>query len=227
MQVLTTDVAIVGGGAAGCICRAHPASGRGRERHHLQGTCRQERSVDLRRQPGSVRPRARQYRGAGAQYGRVPHQVPQPVPDRSALGAAVWSVDRERLLSRARGGRPLPAARRAGQHGHQPGKDPQRGGQCARKFRRAVHGSAPQADHQGCNSAPGRDRGHGAAAQTRRFDRRRARARHSDGRVRRGARAGRDSGDRIFRSPACPLDRHARDVGRRPRDGLARRGHAW
>ncbi len=40
----------------------------------------------------------------------------------------------------------------ARQRGHQPGQDPQRRGERAGQFRRAVHGPAPQAGHQGAKS---------------------------------------------------------------------------
>ena len=78
---------VVGGGAAGCYAALNLHRQGIKSRHRLQGPGRQERRLDLRRQPGALGPRARQHRGAGAQHRRVPHQVSQPVPDRSALGA--------------------------------------------------------------------------------------------------------------------------------------------
>ena len=55
----------------------------------------------------------------------------------------------------------------ARQRGHQPRQDPQRRRQRAGQFRRAVHGPAAQAGHQGRHSAPGGNRGDRAAAQIR------------------------------------------------------------
>ena len=223
MQVLRTDVVIVGGGAAGCYAALnldrHGIDGRDR----VQGSRRQERRVDLRRQPRAVGPWARQHRGAGPQHRRVSHQIPQPVPDRSALGARLRPVDREGLLSRARGSGPLSAAGRPGQRGHEPGQDPQRRREPARQLRRAVHGLAAQAGHQGRDSPAGGDCRDRAAAPSGRLGVRRVRAQCPHRRVSGRARPCRDPRDRIFRPAACPLDRHARDVRRRHRDGLARR----
>ena len=86
MQVLSTDVVIVGGGAAGCYAALNLiATALSRDR--LQGPGRQEWGLDLRRESGAGGPRAWQHRGAGAQHRRVPDQISQPVSDRSALGA--------------------------------------------------------------------------------------------------------------------------------------------
>ena len=104
-----------------------------------------------------------------------------------------------------------------------PGEDPQRRGEHARQFRRAVHGPAAQAGHQGRHPALGGDCRHRAAAQIRRLGVRRVCAQCHHRRISGRARPRRDSRHRIFRPAACALDRHARDVGRRHRDGVARR----
>ena len=49
----TTDVAIIGGGAAGCYAALNLHRAGVEHRHRLQGTCRQKRRLDLCRQPGA------------------------------------------------------------------------------------------------------------------------------------------------------------------------------
>ena len=149
--------------------RAQPAEARHQAPHRLQGPRRQKRRVAVRRQPGDLRPAARQHRGAGAQHRRIPDQVPQPVSHRSGMGAPVRRLDRAGLLPRAGRARSLLQARRRRKCRHQPGHDPQHRRQRAGKFRRAVHGSAAQAGHQGRNPAPGGNGRDRAPAQQRRI----------------------------------------------------------
>ena len=172
MRVLSTDVVVVGGGAAGCYAALNLHRQGIKSRHRLQGPGRQERRVDLRRQPGDLGPRARQHRGAGPQHRRIPHQVPQPVPDRSALGArAAASGSR---TSTTRSSRKPGLYLRRDDQGNvvtSPGQDPQCRRQHPGQFRRAVHGPAAQAGHQGRHPAPGGNRRHRAAAQAGRLGR--------------------------------------------------------
>ena len=148
MRRIKTDVAIIGGGAAGCYAALSL---------HEQGIAPLIVCKGLVGKSGAslfagnlvdLRQAAWQHRRASAQHRRIPDQVSQPISDRSALGAALRRMDRERLLSGARGSGPLFPARRRRQRGHQPGQDPQRRGERAGQFRRAVHGPAAQADHQ-------------------------------------------------------------------------------
>ena len=80
---------------------AQPAEARHQTAHHLQGSRRQKRRVAICRQPGDFRQAPRQHRGAGAQHRRVSDQIPQSVSDRSALGAPLRRVDRDRSTTRS------------------------------------------------------------------------------------------------------------------------------
>ena len=118
---------------------------------------------------------------------------------------------------------PLFSARRRRQRRHQPGQDPQHRRQRSGQFRRAVHGPATQADHAGRHPAARGNRRHRAAAQRGRS----ASAACSASTImtgeyfRRASARGR-ARYRLFRPPAQAINRHARDVGRRHRHGLAR-----
>ena len=97
----------------------------------------------------------------------------------------------------------------AGQVVTSPGQDSKRRRQRAGQLRRPVHGPAAQAGHQGRHSETGGNRRDRAAPQVGRFGRRRVLPQHHHRRDHRCCRAGRHPGHRLFRSPAHPFDRDA------------------
>ena len=87
MQTLTADVAIVGGGAAGCYAALNLQNRGIKPLIICKGLVGKSGASLFAGNLVISRPAAWQQRGAGAQHRRVPHQISQPVSDRSELGA--------------------------------------------------------------------------------------------------------------------------------------------
>ena len=68
MHVLSTDVAIIGGGAAGCYAALNLHRRGIKPLIICKGLVGKSGASIVRRQPGNFRPGARQQRSAGAQY---------------------------------------------------------------------------------------------------------------------------------------------------------------
>ncbi|MEI9922320.1 MAG: FAD-dependent oxidoreductase [Bradyrhizobium sp.] len=101
MRILTTDVVIVGGGAAGCYAALELSKKQIKSIIVCKGLVGKSGASIFAGNLvlggallGNTPEQARQ-------YGRVSRQISQPVPDRSELGAPVRAVDREGLLPRA------------------------------------------------------------------------------------------------------------------------------
>ena len=76
MQTLTADVAIIGGGAAGCYAALNLQKRGIKPLIICKGFVGKSGASLVRRQPGDLGPAAREQRGAGTQHRRVPDQVP-------------------------------------------------------------------------------------------------------------------------------------------------------